>query len=98
MEIVNIEARTFERMMERFEEFTRRVESLCDSKMDKRLDKWLDNQDVCIILDISKRTLQTYRDNGTLPFTRIENKIYYRPADVELVIKGLTERQKPKSK
>ena len=27
-------------------------------------DKWLDAQDVCLALNISKRALQTYRDNA----------------------------------
>lgn len=87
MKIINVEAEVFETMLGRFEEFARKVEMLCGSAGGKRLSEWLDNQDVCLILNISKRTLQTYRDNGTLPFTRIENKIYYRPMDVERVIK-----------
>ena len=32
---------------------------------DKRLGEWLDNQDVCQILNISPKTLQTLRQNGT---------------------------------
>ncbi len=87
MEIINVEARTFRAMMERFVEFTRRIEGLCAAAGEKRLSKWLDTQDVCLILNISKRTLQTYRTNGTLPFTRIENKMFYRPEDVESVIR-----------
>lgn len=47
----------------------------------------LDNQDVCHILNISKRTLQYYRSSGIIPFTRIEKKIYYKPSDVELLLK-----------
>lgn len=82
-----MDARVFRMMMERFEEFMRKVEGLCDTAGEKKLAKWLDNGDVCRILDISKRTLQTYRNNGTIPFTRIENKMYYRPADVEEVIR-----------
>ncbi len=74
-------------MMERFAEFTRRVEGLCAAAGERRLSEWFDGQDVCRILTISKRTLQTYRANGTLPFTRIENKMYYRPADVEKIIR-----------
>lgn len=74
-------------MMERFAEFTRRIERLCAKADEKRLSKWLDTQDVCLILNISKRTLQTYRTNSTLPFTRIENKMFYRPEDVEKVIR-----------
>ncbi|MFT4223118.1 hypothetical protein [Dysgonomonas sp.] len=62
MEVINIEAQTFEAMMNRFEAFCDRVESLCGDHRDKSLHRWLDNQDVCRILNISKRTLQTYRD------------------------------------
>ena len=65
MEIINIEARTFEAMTERFKLFVQRVNCLCRPQ-NKGLGKWLDNQEVCLILNISKRTLQTYRDNGTL--------------------------------
>lgn len=83
MEIVNIEARTFEAMMARFEAFAEKVEKLCEAGGDKNLQKWLDNQDVCEILNISKRTLQTYRDNGTLPYSQINHKMFYKPEDVE---------------
>ena len=82
MTILNIEERAFEMMMSRFESFAQRVEQICKNNGDKSLNKWLDNQDVCEILNISKRTLQTYRDNGTLGYTQIGHKIYYRPEDV----------------
>lgn len=88
MEVINMEAQTFEAMMTRFEAFTRKVETLCESR-DKSLHRWLDNQDVCQILNISKRTLQTYRDNGTLAHTQINHKMYYKPEDVEKVINHL---------
>ena len=88
MEIVNIEARTFEAMMNRFEILEKKMNSIY-SEQDKGLKKWLDNQDVCLILNISKRTLQTYRDNGTLPYSQINHKIYYKPNDIELVMHKL---------
>lgn len=44
---------------------------------------WLDNQDVCEMLHVSKRTLQNYRDNGLLPFSQIGAKIYYKASDIE---------------
>jgi carbamoylphosphate synthase small subunit len=88
MEIVNIEARTFEAMKIRFDALERKMNSL-HSEQDKRLKKWLDNQDVCLILNISKRTLQTYRDNGTLPYSQVNHKIYYKPNDIELVTQKL---------
>ena len=37
-----------------------------------------DNQEVCQLLRISKRTLQRYRNNGALKFHSIYHKTYYR--------------------
>ncbi len=92
MEVINIEAGAFEAMMNRFEAFTGKVENLCGDHQDKGLNRWLDNQDVCRILNISKRTLQTYRDNGTLAYTQINHKIFYKPEDVEAVINKLKSK------
>jgi len=50
------------------------------------LDDWIDNQDVMQLLHISPRTLQTLRSNGTLPFSRIGNKLYYRRSDIQHVL------------
>jgi hypothetical protein len=50
------------------------------------LDDWIDNQDVMQALHISPRTLQTLRSNGTLPYSRINYKIYYRRQDVERLL------------
>ena len=43
----------------------------------------LHNGDVCRILNISKRTLQHYRDTSVLPFIQIGHKCYYKREDVE---------------
>ncbi len=94
MEIINIEARTFEAMMTRFESFAERVEALCRANGEKTMQDWLDNQDVCRTFNLSLRTLQTYRDNGTLPFTRIGNKMYYKPDDLKRIIPLVAERKK----
>ncbi len=44
---------------------------------------WLSNSEACHILKISSRTLQNYRDKGTLPFSQSQNKIYYKLSDIE---------------
>ena len=53
---------------------------------EKRLGDWLDNQDVCQMLNISPRTLQTLRDNGTLAYSQINHKVYYKPEDVKGIL------------
>ena len=52
------------------------------------LEDWIDAQDVMHYLHISPRTLQTLRTNGTLPFSRIGNKIYYLRQDVERILRN----------
>lgn len=86
MEIVTIEKKTFEAMLSNFEYLGDKIEKACRTLGDKKLKKWLDNQDVCQLLGISKRTLQSYRDNGTLPYSQIGHKMFYNPVDVEKVL------------
>lgn len=47
---------------------------------------WIDNQEVMQALHISPRTLLSLRTNGTLPFSRIGNKIYYRTEDIHKIL------------
>ena len=47
---------------------------------------WLHNGDVCKLLNISKRTLQHYRDTGVLPFSQIGHKRYYKREDVDRLL------------
>jgi excisionase family DNA binding protein len=45
--------------------------------------KWLSSEEVCHLLMISKRTIQSYRDRGILPFAQIGRKIYYKASDID---------------
>lgn len=94
MEIVNIDEKTFEAMLSNFETFATRVETLCRLHGDKDINEWLDNQEVCLLLKISPRTLQTLRDNGTLAFSRMSHKIYYKPEDVKAIMPLVEDKRK----
>ena len=87
MEIVSIERKTFEAMVAKFDRFVHRMEAICQRHGEKRISEWMDNQDVCRMLNISPRTLQTLRDNGTLAYSQINHKTYYRPEDVQRIVK-----------
>ena len=58
------------------------------SPLTGKLIGWLDNQDVMQILHISPRTLQTLRANGTLPFSRIKGKFYYKVSDLAALLES----------
>lgn len=63
-----------------------RIELLRQSRAEVLKDTWIDNQDVLQTLHISKRTLQTFRDNGTLPYSKIQGKFYYKVSDLEQLL------------
>lgn len=85
MEIIAIEKKTLEAVERAFECFAVRMDELCE-RHTKQLSKWLDNENVCRLLGISKRTLQTYRDNGTLPYSQINHKMFYKASDIEALL------------
>jgi MerR family transcriptional regulator, repressor of the yfmOP operon len=53
------------------------------NNIDTNFNKWLNSEEVCHLLMISKRTLQSYRDRGILPFAQIGRKIYYKASDID---------------
>lgn len=62
------------------------VTSLRKTKIDSIGETWIDGQDVMQTMHISKRTLQTLRDNGTLPYSRVNGKFYYKITDIESLL------------
>ena len=63
-----------------------RIELLRHTRVEVLKDTWIDNQDVLQTLHLSKRTLQTFRDNGTLPYSKVKGKFYYKVSDVEQLL------------
>ena len=47
---------------------------------------FLDNQEFIQLMNISKRTAQTWRDEGKVSFSQIGSKIYYKMKDVEVLL------------
>jgi len=50
--------------------------------------KWMKSYQVKNLLKISSNTLQTLRDNGTIPFTKIGGILYYSYEDIAKVLRG----------
>lgn len=88
MEIVCIDKQTFEELRERFCKLEEKVTRICRPVEDLGLKKWLDNQEVCEVLRISKKTLQVYRDKGILPYSRIKHKIFFKTEDVHKLLES----------
>ena len=96
MEVYYIEAGIFEEMLARTESLSAQADRLYEKNREKKPEEWMDNQDVCLRLDISPRTLQTLRDTGKLAYSQIQHKIYYKAEDVEKLVTyvGLKRKEK----
>lgn len=89
-----LDTETFEvwakRIMERLDRNQKMLEVLInqDGKPAKLLDgeRLLDNQDLCQLLQTSKRSLQRYRSSGSLTYHMLWHKVYYKESDVQLFL------------
>ena len=89
----------FQKIMERFDHLENAMIKPPPERERQTLDGelLLDNQDLCMMLNVSKRSLQRYRSLGWLPYRQIDQKMYYLQSEVETFIKGHFEkRHKPK--
>ena len=94
MEVITIERSTYEELLTSINSFVTKMKAMASRGNDKKLGDWLDNQDVCQMLNISPRTLQTLRDNGTLAYSQINRKVYYKLEDVKRILYVVAGRDK----
>ena len=47
---------------------------------------YLSSEEVCSLLRLSTRTLQDYRDSGTIAYCKIGGKILYRQSDIQTML------------
>ena len=89
MKLIIIDRKAWERHRSEFADFIHRVEKLIGNPPET--EQWLDNEAVCKRLGISKRTLQSYRDTGKIPFSMIGHKCYYKESDVTELLNSNNE-------
>lgn len=63
-----------------------KLHSTLESNQKPSHETFLDNQEFIQLMHISKRTSQTWRDEGKISFSQIGSKIYYKMKDVEVLL------------
>ena len=81
MEINEINPETVQILFDKVEDIRQLL--LKEKKQYPLEDRWLDIAEACQVLFVSKRTLSTYRENGTLPFSQLAGKIYFKASDIQ---------------
>ena len=49
-------------------------------------ERFLTDSELSVMLKISRRTLQEYRNKGKLPYIRLGGKVLYRESDIERML------------
>lgn len=79
--------RTCREPLERVEERLKRLESILARKQNSNPEQvFFDNQEFIMVMNISKRTAQAWRDEGIIAFSQVGNKVYYRLSDIHLLL------------
>ena len=92
MDVITIESGAFMQIMNKLKSLEEKFIELKDKAENPLKERWLDNQEIILLLKISKRTLQMYRDENLIPYSQIGNKIYYKASDVEKFLKNNYKR------
>lgn len=76
-----------ERLIADVKSLENRIDSLLKRQNVLEGEVLLDNQDLCFLLKVSKRSLQRYRSEGKLKYRQLEQKTYYYESEVKDFIK-----------
>ena len=78
MEAIILSKEQYTDLISRLDEIVNRL----NAKNEPKKDTFVDNQEFLLLMKISKRTAQTWRDVGRISFSQVGNKIYYKLSDV----------------
>jgi hypothetical protein len=71
----------------RFDVVEKKLDRLSTIREAMEGDKLLDNQDLCLLLGITKRSLARYRQKKLIRYYQIDRKTYYKASEVQEFLK-----------
>lgn len=89
---MNIDRESFEKWMDiiaqRLDKIEKMLSHMSNVKYCLDGDDLIDNQDMRMLLSVTSRTLQRYRDLDMIPFYKIDGRIYYKKSEVMEIFKN----------
>lgn len=82
MDVVLLSSQQYQDLLKRLDV----IQSEVSNKQKSPADTFIDNQEFIQIMNVSKRTAQSWRDEGIISFSQIGSKIYYRMSDVQSLL------------
>jgi hypothetical protein len=77
----------FQQIMDRLDAMERKLDRMTRIKDAMDGDKLLDNHDLCMLLGVTKRTLQRYRQLKKVVYYKIDGKTYYKASEIQEFLK-----------
>ena len=77
----------FQQIMDKLNMIDRKLDRMSNVKDAMDGDKLLDNHDLCLLLGVTKRTLQRYRQYKKITYYKIDGKTYYKASEVQEFLK-----------
>ena len=87
MKLILIDSQVFDELLKKIEDISQKISFQNQRNKSSQLDGWLDSADVCAALNITKKTLQRLRENDRIGYTQINRKYYYKPEEIERLLK-----------
>ena len=75
------------RMVDNFERAVMNYRPMLDGE------RFMTDKELCARLQLSRRTLQDYRNNGVIPYIQLGGKILYRESDIQKILMALGEEE-----
>jgi hypothetical protein len=74
----------FDNLVKRMDE----IQSAISKTQGIQEETFLDNQQFLQLMKVSKRTAQSWRDEGIITFSQVGSKIYYQMSDVQKLLEA----------
>lgn len=98
MEVITFESKAFKELTQKIEkiaEFVFKQETTDSHNVDENI--WLNNDQLSDMLGISTRTLQRFRNDNRIAYTKLGRKCIYRLSDVQQAINTRVVECNPKT-
>lgn len=77
----------FQQIMAKLEAMDKKLDRMTRVKDAMDGDKLLDNHDLCMLLGVTKRTLQRYRQLKKVIYYKLDGKTYYKASEIQDFLK-----------
>jgi hypothetical protein len=86
MEVITMESQAFKEIQSKINMIARFVAAIESKQAEQPVESWVDSYEVCTFLKISDKTLQRLRSSGTINFSRLRGKNFYRISEIQRLL------------